>query len=255
MQELVHALRRARSVFVLTGAGMSAESGLPTFRGVNGYWGTYRVEDLASPQGFARDPRTVWRWYNERLLAYRDAKPNAGHYALAQMEALVPELTIATQNVDSLHARAGSKNVLELHGHLRQARCTGCGETLSLANGFDETRIKHGCGGRFRPQVVWFGEMLPQGVWERAQAAAARADAILVVGTSAQVYPAAALAMQNNSAFVAEINPDATALSGRCDCVIREGAAAALPRLVRLAQEGPLNEKGNAEKRRGSGNI
>jgi NAD-dependent deacetylase len=232
MHDLVQAMRAAQSVFVLTGAGMSAESGLPTFRGVNGYWGTHRVEDLASPQGFARDPRTVWRWYNERILAYRDAQPNAGHYALAQLESLAQTLTIATQNVDSLHARAGSANVLELHGHLREARCTRCGATAPLRDGLPEDLIEHACGGRFRPQVVWFGEALPAGVWERAAQAASVADVILVVGTSAQVYPAAVLAMQNDRAFIAEINPDATALSDRCDYVVREGAAVALPALV-----------------------
>jgi NAD-dependent deacetylase len=230
--DVVQALRCAKSVFVLSGAGMSAESGLPTFRGVNGYWGKYRVDDLASPEGFARDPRIVWRWYNERIRAYGDAQPNAGHYALAQLEQSVPRLTIATQNVDSLHARAGSQNVLELHGHLREARCTDCKATVPIPGGLDESRIEHDCGGRFRPQVVWFGEMLPQDVWERAAAAAAVADVILVVGTSAQVYPAAGLALQNEAAFVVEINPDATGLSGRCDCVIREGAAVALPRLA-----------------------
>jgi NAD-dependent deacetylase len=232
MDRLLERLRAANSVFVLTGAGMSAESGLPTFRGVDGYWGKYRVEDLASPQGFERDPRTVWRWYNERIVAYRDVKPNAGHYALAELERLVPQITIATQNVDSLHTRAGSQNVLELHGHLREARCTGCGATLPLSGGLPEDRIEHECGGRFRPQVVWFGEMLPAGTWQCAADAAERADVILVVGTSAQVYPAAALALQNDRAYVAEINPDATALSERCDCVIREGAAVALPRIV-----------------------
>ena len=232
MDRVVKSLKSARSVFILTGAGMSAESGLPTFRGVDGYWKDHRVEELASPHGFARDPLTVWRWYNERILAYRDAKPNAGHYALAQLETLIPEVTIATQNVDSLHARAGSKNVLELHGHLREARCTSCGATHALASGLDEALIDHACGGRFRPQVVWFGEALPPDIWARADDAAARADVILVVGTSAQVYPAAALALQNERASVAEINPDATGLSERCDCVIREGAAIALPRIV-----------------------
>lgn len=211
---------------------MSAESGLPTFRGVDGYWGRYRVEDLASPQGFNRDPRTVWRWYNERILKYRDAEPNAGHYALVELASLVPELVIATQNVDSLHARAGSVNVLELHGHLREARCTECGATVPLRDGLDEDRIEHACGGRFRPQVVWFGETLPSGIWEAAASAAARADVILVVGTSAQVYPAAALALQNDRAFVAEINPDATQISDRCNCAIRESAASTLPRIV-----------------------
>ena len=233
MDRLVTSLKSARSVFVLTGAGMSAGSGLPTFRGVDGYWRNHRVEQLASPEGFARDPLIVWRWYNERILRYRDAKPNAGHYALAQLEALVPEMTIATQNVDSLHARAGSRNVLELHGHLREARCTGCNATLPLANGLDEALIDHTCGGRFRPQVVWFGEALPPDTWARAENAAANADVILVVGTSAQVYPAAALALLNEHAFVAEINPDATGLSERCDCAIRQGAAIALPEIVK----------------------
>jgi NAD-dependent deacetylase len=175
----------------------------------------------------------VWRWYNERILAYRGAQPNAGHYALAQLEPLVQTLTIATQNVDSLHARAGSKNVLELHGHLREARCTQCGATAPLRDGLPEDSIEHACGGRFRPQVVWFGEALPPGVWERAAQAARVADVILVVGTSAQVYPAASLAMQNDRAFVAEINPDCTALSDRCDYAVREGAAIALPALVK----------------------
>ena len=232
LRSVVPALQSARSVFVLTGAGMSAESGLPTFRGVDGYWQNHRVEDLASPQGFARDPLTVWRWYNERINAYRNAQPNAGHYALAQLEQLVPGLTIATQNVDSLHIRAGSKDVLELHGHLREARCTGCGELLPLTDGLDETLIDHACGGRYRPQVVWFGEALPPEVWARAEDAAVQAAVVLVVGTSAQVYPAAALALQNEGAFVAEINPDATALSDRCDCTIRQGAAIALPAIV-----------------------
>lgn len=239
MHELIEALFRAQRVFVLTGAGMSAESGLPTFRGVDGYWRRHSVEDLASPQGFARDPRLVWSWYNERIAAYGNAQPNEGHHALADLETLMPELTIATQNVDSLHAAAGSKNVLELHGHLREARCTKCGATRSLQRGLPLEEIEHACGGRFRPQVVWFGEALPADVWARAAAAAARAEVILVVGTSAQVYPAAALATQNPRAFVAEINPDATALSDRCDAVLREGAARALPRIVAALRTRP----------------
>jgi NAD-dependent deacetylase len=232
LQDLIQALRRAQRVFALTGAGMSAESGLPTFRGADGYWERYRVEDLASPQGFAREPRLVWRWYNERIALYGNARPNAGHRALAELEGLVPQLTVATQNVDSLHAAAGSRGVLELHGHLREARCTGCAATYPLDRGLPLEAIEHECGGRYRPQVVWFGEPLPAGIWERAAAAAASADVILVIGTSAQVYPAAALAMHNARAFVAEINPGATALSDRCDAVLREGAATALPRIV-----------------------
>ena len=220
-------------MFVLTGAGMSAESGLSTFRGQGGYWLTHRVEDLASPAGFARDPLLVWRWYNERIRACAAAQPNEGHHALVQLRSLVPQFTLATQNVDSLHARAGAAEALELHGHLREARCTGCGARFALAQGMPEDRIDHRCGGRFRPQVVWFGETLPQEIWQRAAQAASEADVVLVVGTSAQVYPAAGLALQNPNAFVAEINPDATGLSDRCDAAIREGAATALPRIVR----------------------
>jgi len=232
MQDLIAHLRAAHSVLALTGSGISAESGLPTFRGVNGLWRTHRVEELASPQGFARDPRLVWTWYNERNAAHRRAQPNAGHYALASLEEHYRDFTLATQNVDSLHLRAGSRNVLELHGALRTARCTGCDARQALdSSGLDLERIDHSCGGRLRPDIVWFGEALPRSAWDRASAAADRADVILVVGTSAVVYPAAALAIRDD-AFVAEINPEATAISDRVDCVIRATAVASLPRIL-----------------------
>jgi NAD-dependent deacetylase len=228
------ALRNASSVFVLTGSGISAESGLPTFRGVNGLWRTHRVEELASPQGFAHDPRLVWTWYNERKAAHQDAEPNAGHYALARLENALTNFTLATQNVDSLHLRAGSRNVLELHGDLREARCTRCDARRVLdATGLPLTEIDHPCGGRFRPNIVWFGESLPPAVWREAQIAAARADMILVVGTSAVVYPAAALATHyNTSAYVVEINPEETAISARVDCILRGRAAEILPSIA-----------------------
>ena len=232
MQELLERLRSARSVLVLTGSGISAESGLPTFRGVNGLWRTHRVEELASPQGFAHDPQLVWTWYNERNAVHRRAQPNAGHYALALLEERYPDFTLATQNVDSLHLRAGSRNVLELHGALRTARCTGCEERLPIdSRGLALDSIEHACGGRMRPDIVWFGESLPRETWERACAAADRAEVILVVGTSAVVYPAAALATRGN-AFVTEVNPQETAISDRVDCVVRGTAAQALPGLV-----------------------
>jgi NAD-dependent deacetylase len=143
-------LRNATSVFVLTGSGISAESGLPTFRGVGGLWRTHRVEELASPQAFARDPVLVWSWYNERKAAHQGAKPNAGHYALARLEQIVADLTLATQNVDSLHLRAGSRNVLELHGDLREAYCTHCDARRAIsATGLSLDEIDHACGGRF----------------------------------------------------------------------------------------------------------
>jgi len=232
MQDLIARLRAAQSVLVLTGSGISAESGLPTFRGVNGLWRTHRVEELASPEGFARDPQLVWTWYNERNAAHRRAQPNAGHYALAALEERYRDFTLATQNVDSLHLRAGSRNVLELHGALRTARCTGCDAREPLDScGLELDRIEHCCGGRLRPDIVWFGEPLPSDAWEHACAAADRAEVILVVGTSAVVYPAAALALRRD-AFVAEINPETTAISDRADCVVRETAAASLPRIL-----------------------
>jgi NAD-dependent deacetylase len=234
VDELVAALRRASSVFVLTGSGISAESGLPTFRGVGGLWRTHRVEELASPAGFARDPQLVWTWYNERKSAHQLAQPNAGHVAIARLEDAVADFTLATQNVDSLHLRAGSRNVIELHGNLREARCTRCDARRPLPDdGLPLSEIEHECGGVFRPDIVWFGEPLPQAAWRAAEEAAARADVILVVGTSAVVYPAAALATHyNRRAFVAEINPEATAISERVHCALRGTAAQVLPRIL-----------------------
>jgi NAD-dependent deacetylase len=239
MRELTQRLRSARSVLVLTGSGISAESGLPTFRGVGGMWRTHRVQELASPQGFERDPVLVWTWYNERNAVHRQAQPNAGHYALAQLETRYADFTLATQNVDSLHLRAGSRHLLELHGHLRVARCTGCDHREPLdASGLGLDRIEHDCGGRLRPDIVWFGEALPVAAWEEAVRAAERAEVILVVGTSAVVYPAAALATHySRSAFVAEVNPEETAISGRVDETIRASAAQALPALLSGLEE------------------
>ena len=225
---------------MLTGSGISAESGLPTFRGVGGLWRTHRVEELASPEGFARDPVLVWTWYNERRAAHEWAQPNAGHVAIAQLEDAFDDFILATQNVDSLHRRAGSRNVLELHGSLREARCTICNARRPFgAAGFPLEEIDHSCGGRWRPDIVWFGESLPYDVWQKAQEGAARADVILVVGTSAVVYPAAALATHyNKAAFVVEVNPEETAISGRVDVAIRANAADALPLVVSAYQAG-----------------
>jgi NAD-dependent deacetylase len=236
LNEVAARLRAARSVFVLTGSGISAESGLPTFRGAGGLWRTHRVEQLASPHGFARDPILVWTWYNERNFAHRRARPNAGHYALATMEVQLRDFTLATQNVDSLHVRAGSRAVLELHGNLREARCDRCGSRRPLdATGMPLAEIEHACGGRMRPDIVWFGESLPHEQWERARNAASRADVILVVGTSAVVYPAAALAANAfGNAYVVEINPEATAITGAVNRTLRGTAAAVLPQLAEL---------------------
>jgi len=237
LERAAAALRDARAVCVLTGSGISAESGLPTFRGPGGVWRTHRVEELASPEGFAQDPVLVWTWYNERRAAHRDARPNAGHLALAALEPRYADFTLATQNVDSLHVRAGSKNVLELHGHLREARCDACGARRPLEGELRASEIAHGCGGRFRPDIVWFGEPLPAEIWSRAASAARRADVVLVVGTSGVVEPAASLGTRipRPDAFVIEVNPEETAITARADAVLRGAAASVLPRLVETA--------------------
>jgi len=227
-------LARAASVCVLTGSGISAESGLPTFRGAGGLWRTLPVQQLASPEGFAQDGELIWTWYNERRAAHRAAEPNAGHVALAALERSVSDFTLVTQNVDSLHLRAGSQNVLELHGDLRAARCDGCGTMRSLDVPLVPSEIGHACGGRFRPNIVWFGESLPQQVWEPAVSAAARADVVLVVGTSGIVQPAALLATRfpRPEAFVVEINTERTAITERADAVMRGPAALLLPAII-----------------------
>jgi NAD-dependent deacetylase len=226
-------LGRARSVCVLTGSGISAESGLPTFRGAGGLWRTHRVEQLASPQGFARDPELVWTWYDERRAKHATVEPNAGHRALAALEPRIADFTLVTQNVDSLHFRAGSRNVLELHGNLREARCDRCGRRRPLEPGVSFAGIEHACGGLFRPDIVWFGEPLPRDVLERAAAAASRADVLLIVGTSGQVQPAASLAtLAPEGALVVEINPETTPLSAYAQVTLRGGAAGVLPRLM-----------------------
>jgi len=237
--DLRERLRSARSVMVLTGSGISAESGLPTFRGVGGLWRTHRVEELASPEGFARDPALVWTWYAERRKAHAAVRPSPAHAALAELERRVRDFTLATQNVDSLHRLAGSQNVLELHGALRNATCTGCGERMALDDVLARIErdgvaaTEHACGGRWRPDIVWFGEPLPAGALERAFDAARRADVMLVVGTSGLVQPAASLATKRlTGAYVVEVNPEETALTAHADASLRARASDVLPQLV-----------------------
>lgn len=234
LTELHLRLAAARSVCVLTGSGISAESGLPTFRGIGGLWRTHRVEQLASPQGFARDPGLVWTWYNERRTAHKSVEPSPAHVALAQIERRVPDFTLVTQNVDSLHVRAGSRNVLELHGKLREAKCTRCDARRPFDDAFDLAALEHACGGMWRPDIVWFGESLPPQVLEAAFDAARRAELMLVVGTSGIAQPAASLATKRcTRAYVVEINPEETALTPHADRSIRARASAVLPELAR----------------------
>ena len=189
------ALRRAGRVAALTGAGVSAESGLATFRGGGGLWEGHPVEDVATPEGFRRNPELVWRFYNARRAALLAARPNPGHLALVDLERRWGDrFTLVTQNVDGLHQAAGSRRVLELHGGLARVRCTGCKAVADRA-GEELPALPRcrDCGGLLRPDVVWFHEMLPEGVWRAACEAVEACDCLLVVGTSAVVYPAAGL--------------------------------------------------------------
>ena len=228
-------LKTARSVAALTGAGVSAESGVPTFRGNNGLWRQYRAEDLATPEAFERDPKLVWEWYDWRRCLIAKAKPNAGHFALAELERQVPSFTLITQNVDDLHDDAGSRNVLKVHGSIWMVRCTLCGEEhLDRTAPLPELPPRCECGALLRPGVIWFGESLPPDVWQQAERAAAAADLFLMIGTSAVVYPAAGLASiaKRAGAKVVEINIMDTPLSNWIDESLRGPSAELLPQLM-----------------------
>ena len=229
---LVAALRNATRVSALTGAGVSAESGIPTFRGAGGLWEGHRIEEVATPEAFRADPAAVWRFYEARRRAARDAAPNAGHRALAAMEARFPEFLLATQNVDGLHRRAGSRKLVELHGSIERRYCVSCRRTEEDLEPIASLPPKcTGCGGMMRPDIVWFGEPLPVDAWSDAQEAARESEVYLVIGTSAEVYPAAGLALvaADAGARVFEINPAETPLSPVFAGAIREPSGVALP--------------------------
>ncbi len=228
-------LRAATSVAVLTGAGISAESGIPTFRGPGGVWKTYRAEELATPHGFARDPKLVWEWYDWRRSVIAEAQPNAGHHAIAELERRSRAFALITQNVDGLHDRAGNLNIMKIHGDIWVLRCTSCGrERRDLRPRFDPLPPYCSCGGMERPGVVWFGEVLPEVPWEQAVSSTRRAELFLVIGTSALVQPAAGLVYlaKSSGAKVVEINVDETPVSSTVDLCWRTTAAAALPALL-----------------------
>ncbi len=231
---IAEAVRAATTVTVLTGSGLSAASGVPTFRDAeDGLWAHYRPEDIATPEAFERDPGTVWQWYRARRHQLDDVEPNGGHYALAELARILPDLRLVTQNVDGLHQRAGHPDVMAFHGDIRTNKCHAEGHVVAVDADQDSPPRCPYCGGLVRPGVVWFGEALDSDLVERAVAAAGAADVFLAVGTSAEVQPAAGLAdlAREAGARIAEINPDATALSERADWVVRASAAEALPRL------------------------
>jgi NAD-dependent deacetylase len=233
-REAAARLRTAQRVLALTGAGVSAESGVPTFRGPEGLWRQFRPEHLATPEAFGRDPRLVWEWYAWRREKVAACRPNAAHLALAALDARAPEFLLATQNVDGLHAQAGSRRMVELHGSLWRVRCTGCGRQADHREAFDELPPRCHCSALLRPDIVWFGEALPAAVLERAFAAAREAEVVLVVGTSSLVHPAAAIpeAALFAGAYVVEVNPEPTPLSARASVSLRGRAAEVVPWLV-----------------------
>lgn len=225
---------RAGSITVLTGAGVSAESGIPTFRGAEGLWKKHRPEDLATPEAYERNRALVWEWYRWRQTLVAGTEPNAAHRALAAFESRGASFTLITQNVDGHHARAGSREIVELHGNLFRARCPDDGTIASLVappfTGIPECSL---CRGPMRPDIVWFGESLSEDALRRAYLAAENADVFVVIGTSAVVHPAASLPgiAASSGAKVIEVNLEATSVSGLAHCVIRGTAAETLPQL------------------------
>jgi NAD-dependent deacetylase len=228
-------LANSKRVTVLTGAGVSAESGVPTFRGEDGLWQGLRATDLATPQAFAQDSKLVWNFYNWRRELLAPLRPNPAHQALVGLEEKIPHFSLITQNIDDLHLRAGSKNIIELHGNIWMVRCTGC----QVVNRNEEVPLPElpacaECGGLLRPHVVWFGEQLEPAILERAVALTRSCDTMLVIGTSAVVQPAASLAIlaKEAGARVVEINLESTPYSRQLDLALQGKAGVLLPQVV-----------------------
>jgi NAD-dependent deacetylase len=233
---LLNFLRQAERIAALTGAGASQESGLRTFRDAqSGLWAQYRPEDLASPEAFARNPKLVWDWYAMRREKVRGVEPNPGHFALAEMEKRARQFTLITQNIDGLHRKAGSANILELHGNIQRVRCSECGMFADTWEENGNVPRCAGCGGMLRPDVVWFGEPLPRSALEAAVEAARGCQVFLSIGTSGLVQPAAALAFaaHNKGAVVVEVNLEPTPLTEKSDFFLQGKSGEILPELVK----------------------
>ena len=235
--DLISLLRGTARLAALTGAGISQESGLRTFRDAQtGLWAQYKPEDLASPEAFRRDPKLIWDWYAWRREAVKGVRPNAGHYALVDIEACLPEFSLITQNVDGLHRMAGSRNVLELHGNIQRVRCADC-YTFTETWGDDTESVPQCsvCGGLLRPDVVWFGEALPRDQLEAAVEAARTCEVFFSIGTSGVVQPAASLAhaARNRGAVVVEINAEPTPLTHKANYAFHGKSGELLPELVK----------------------
>ncbi|NJE04636.1 NAD-dependent deacylase [Thermococcus sp. M36] len=242
IEEAAKLLARSRFAIAFTGAGISAESGVPTFRGFNGLWKKHRPEELATPEAFKRDPYLVWEFYKWRIDLIRKAKPNKAHRALTELEEMGILKAVITQNVDDLHREAGTRNPIELHGNIFRVRCTSCDyrEDLKETGRLDEFLAQKDlprcprCGSLLRPDVVWFGEPLPRKAIEEAFRLAERADLVLVIGTSGVVYPAAYIPqiVKETGGKVIEINPDESGITPIADVFLRCSAGEAMEKLI-----------------------
>jgi NAD-dependent deacetylase len=234
--ELIYLLRKAERVAMLTGAGVSQESGLRTFRDAQtGLWSEYKPTELASPEAYERDPRLVWDWYSMRRDKIREVDPNPGHYALVEMAHHIPDFSLITQNVDNLHRKAGSPIVIELHGNLQRVKCSMCEQQADAWDDLGgDVPTCESCGGMLRPDVVWFGESLPRKELEAAVEAARSCQVFFSIGTSGLVQPAASLAYaaRNRGAMVVEINPEPTPLTDKVDFALLGKSGEVLPQLV-----------------------
>ena len=237
--ELVHILRTCEKAAALTGAGVSQESGVPTFRDAQtGLWAQHKAEDLATPEAFLRDPKLVWDWYAMRRSRADTVAPNPGHFALAEMARRILHFTLITQNVDGLHEKAGSPQVLELHGNIRRVKCFDCGRLAQdWQDDGDVVPQCASCGGLLRPDVVWFGEQLPRGALEAAVEAARGCQVFFSIGTSGLVQPAASLAYaaKNRGAALVEVNAEPTPLTPKTDFFLQGKSGEILPALVAAA--------------------
>ena len=236
-EEISENFKNSKSIVFVTGAGISQESGIPTFRGKDGHWRKHDPMKLATIDAFYEDPHLVWEWYEDRRQNIRAAEPNPGHKAIAELEKFY-KVTVLTQNIDGLHQRAGSSRVLELHGSIIRIKCTVCDFQANITEDFKEIPPKCNCGNILRPDVVWFGESLPQDVWTNAMQEASLCDIMIIAGTSLVVSPAntlPAFAKQNNAVLI-EINPEETVMSNEMDISVRDTSSKTLPELVEFVK-------------------
>ena len=229
-------LKNAKKIVFVTGAGISQESGIPTFRGTDGLWRKYDPMQLATIDAFYDDPKLVWEWYEDRRKNILQAKPNPGHFAIAELEKY-KEVTVLTQNIDGLHQRSGSTKVLELHGSIIRIKCSVCNFKDNIPSSFEELPPKcSSCNNILLPDVVWFGESLPQDIWNQAIIEAKSCDVMIIAGTSLVVSPANTLPVyaKQNNALLVEVNPEETIMSSEMDLSLKMTSAKALPNLITI---------------------